>query len=77
MRKQFLIIVILLSLVAPAVLGLTQTALAATRISTILDNNTIVLDDVTFKIAPGALFFARDKKTQISLAARGRRWGGV
>ena len=69
MRKQFLIIMILLALVSPTVLGLAQAAQVATQIGAILDNDTIVLGDVTFKIAPGALFFAKDRKTQISLSA--------
>ncbi len=69
MRKQYVIIpMILLALVSLPVLGLAQSDSGATQIGAILGNDTIVLDDVTFKIAPGALFFAADKKTQISLS---------
>ena len=69
MKKQYLIILILLALLSLPVLGLVQSAQASTQIGAILDNDIIVLGDVTFKIAPGALFFAANKKTPINLSA--------
>jgi len=69
MEKRFLVIVVVLSLILPAVVGVARDSLASTQIGAIIGSDTVVLGDLTFKIAPDALFFQSDKKTQISFSA--------
>lgn len=69
MKQHLLIVAIALALIWPTTLVSAQGNGASTEIVGIMDDGSIVLGDVVFKIASNARFFDRDERTPISLAS--------
>ena len=68
MKMRYVILGFALLILLPALSGPAQSAPAAVQIDSISDQGVIVIGDMTFVIAPGANFFARDAKTPISFS---------
>ena len=69
MKHRILFIGIALMLLWPAAFVSAQGNGASTEIVGIMDDGSIVLGDVVFKIASNARFFDRDERTPVSLAS--------
>ena len=69
MKKRLLIVGMLaLGLLLAASAGLAQGSPAAAQIEAIPGDGTIVIGDMTFRIADKALFLGKDERTAISLS---------
>lgn len=70
MKKRLMMFGITVLILMSAVCGFAQGNSAASQIETIsAGSGTVVLNDVTFTIAPDARFFAQDEKTAVGLSS--------